>query len=147
MTIFANCHLWNVSVLTWIGMTVRLVTISAYDMLLRLITLVALNHLVLGAFKVKEVPFFYIIVLFDLFLPFSFQQLGCFFLCRCFHGTHVIVGYKHFTCHIICFHTRAVVSTCFCLLWWNTDDTGSMSDRLNYLGTILESEAGSMSYS
>lgn len=74
-------------------MTVRFVAISTYDSLARLVAFIALNHLVLCAFKVNEDPFLHIIVLVDPFLSFSFQHLGCFFLLG---GFHVIFRHKHF---------------------------------------------------
>lgn len=58
--------------LAWIGMTVGLIAISTHDMLLRLVDLIALNPLVLCAFKVKENSFFHSIVIIVLFLPFPF---------------------------------------------------------------------------
>lgn len=118
-------------------MTVRLVAISTYDSLARLVAFIALNHLVLCAFKVKEDPFLHIIVLVDPFLSFSFQHPGCFFLLGRFHVTHVIFRKTFCKCRNICDHTRAVVSICFCSMWWNTDGNDSTSDRLNCLGTIL----------
>lgn len=38
----------------------------------------------LGCLQSQRRSIFHVIVLFDLFLPFSFQQLGCFVLCRYF---------------------------------------------------------------
>lgn len=77
-------------------MTVRLVAISTYDSLARLVAFIALNLLVLCAFKVKEDPFLHTIVLVDPFVSFSFQRPGCFFLFGGFHVTHVIFRHKNF---------------------------------------------------
>lgn len=52
-------------------------------------------HLV--CIQCKKDPFFRCIVLSNLFLSFSFQQLGRFFLCRRFYVTHMIIAHKHFT--------------------------------------------------
>lgn len=52
-------------------MTVGLIAFSIHNMMLRLVALIALNPLVLCAFKVKENPFFHSFVLIVLFLSFS----------------------------------------------------------------------------
>lgn len=91
-------------------MTVRLVAISTYDSLARLVAFIALNHLVLCAFKVKEDLFLHIIVLVDPFLSFSFQHPGCFFLLGRFHVTHVIFRHKHFASVAIIVTTHVQLS-------------------------------------
>lgn len=54
-------------------MTVVLVAISTYNMILRFVALVAINHFVVCAFKVKEDPFVHSIVLSDLFFVVFFS--------------------------------------------------------------------------